>query len=850
MKFPLKNDFEIYPENHFVFFHNTPTQGLNDLNDLNTLNKLPELNFDIPENETEKAKDAIRTQLESMKNAAKEPKNWKIDKQLQFLSKLSKHESTLDNDETSDGFMSIFSNDETPELSEIVTQFSDEALLAFVTTHKKETLELFTETEGIEKTVNFFGINFLERNISALELLETEDQYLCIGRLQKTYYVRQSDGYLQVEPKTDKKKYARIGSTTKFKILSKEKFEEAVPDFQPENFELPETIEANEKNRIQNFNFYQKMKLSAYHLRDEHPELVNADKLKEFLEKTLDAFYKTNKCINPQEFNLKCNGLINENVKDLLGEKSSIDEFKGFFDDYLEKTEENDKRMLEYNRTQILEYLKSVDPKVRIKAHVNNLLEKADQLKALSKEELREELKSDLVEISLQFQNVPKDEQEALRKNIVDLLQGRNIILLQNNSSELFRLSTKVKLEEAKVNQEKEKLAENLKAQEKQIQTIFETHPQFCKNLGFSTRDAISNASVEELLSTKAEFLKFASMEKLSGGTPLVGKDEFFKKFDNLISLQIQTESAKIEIKTLDEKLFGLKDRLREIELTYKAKATILSSKSKVFNSIQKSIGGANDFFVSVAKKYQEELIKRTEKSNEFETRYAEQTKQLTETRQKATEDFVNNFIRGNPPGVKVESFNEQGPVLSVGEGKQKIQYNVKENNFSVVGLEDYNEDYLKFPAEPESLPKLQIVASFKEANYFASDASISREARKFGNWEMKDFFNNYLGLFASDRLQRPDELDGWKNLMLEARRRGHGLGIIMENLGVLNKHKALQGDQGDFARPQLNALLEAARVGNQKYLDRFFNRDNFFKNNYLKTNQVPSVPQKDTAIA
>lgn len=815
MKFTQKDDFELSQKSHFVF-------ELGNIESKST----------IPQNEIEQAKVSIKKQLDALEQTNQEPKNWKIDKQLQFLLELSKNESVLDNDENSiwNRFKDLFKVGETPSISELITQFSDEALLAFITVHKKKARSLFTTTEGTEKTVDFFGIDFLERNVSALDLLETEDQYLCIkGRsgFNNTYFIRQSDGYLQVKPKTNKKQYARIGSTTKFEVLSKEDFEDKVSEAPFENLESSKEIEANEKIRIQNYQFYQTMKLSLYHLRDEHPKFVNSDKLDSFLRCELDDFYQKNKYINPQKFNLSCNDLIKEKAKDLFTNDLNFDDLKRNFDVYLNKIEENNNALLAYNRTQISLYLKTINSSVNVESHLDKFLNKVDSLKDFSEEDISQYL----VEIAVKFPDLTKNEQNEMSKTIFDLLKSRKIIDLQKNSNELFINSAKVKLEQIKVNKEKEKLEKTLEEQKKEIRELFEAHPEFCEKLGISIVEDLLNASVKDLLEFKTNFLETPTFSTSNEIASSKNKKAFFIKFDSLVKTQSKIETSKINIKNLDENLFRLHERLAEIESNYVEKANILESQNKVFETIEASIGGKNDFFVSVQKAYEKEKTERTEIKKVFKEAYADQINQLDSEKQKKQEAFVNDFIESNPPGVKVIDFNETGPILSVGEGKQEIQYDLKENNFSVVGLEDYNEDYLKFPAKPESLPKLQIIASFKEANYFTSDAGISKDAKGLGSWELKDFFNNYLGVFAGNRLQQPDELDGWKNLMIESRKRGHGLRMIMEKLGVLNKNdKTLQGEKGNIVRPKIDELLEAARVGNKRYIDLFFDKKEHLK--------------------
>ncbi|MCK5460675.1 hypothetical protein KAI58_01705 [Candidatus Gracilibacteria bacterium] len=819
MKFIKKKDFETLEKKLLVY--NKPTSN-------------PEIAQESDEAKKQ-AKAEISRALEDLKKTievGEKPRDLPIGDQLDMLLFLSKQENLLDDDiddifsmeniknilkrintkfapKISRSFRSKTKNLEignNGKLYKIISQLSEEALLTFVTNEKTAAFELFTNRDGKNYQVDFFNIDFLDRNVSLLDILPPNQIYIRIG---KAFYVRQAKGYVSIHP-ADANSIARIETGTTLELLDKSPLNnwstKEVNAFNNLNLNSEKELVEGEKQRTQNFEMYQSMKLLVSSMREKSED----DKKLKIVAESLDAFYIKNKTLSSKEFTKN----INDEIELMLNsDPQNLDKFKNLINNFIVKNIEKKQHLISHSDERIESFLdtycpnKTEEDKNKI---ITTLLTEVDKEKDFSVDKMKQIL------AKFSFEFLVKDKVSTAR--LFTLLKKRHTIIFQNHNNELFVKKIEITLLQSKIDLKKEETQKDENILREQMILFFEKNKIFCISQDIYDAKTLLTLSTDNLETLLVNYKNQTYNDILSNSSPLI-QVQLDNDLDTSTRDLFKIISKKKEIVSKTEELSNLeiqKNILQDGLSGWGNRFDQLISKTDVFDKISISIEKGDSFLDKV-----QEIYKKLKEKKDSSAKTTLSQNENFQTLSVERQEEVNNILWGKQTGLSFVKYGEEGPVFQLGIPKQAIEYNLEKDTFMVIGIDDFNEEYLTFKAEASSIPKMQLFSAMHESNYFNSDTSLSQDGKRLGKLELNMFLNNYFGATADTRILRPDEVNSWYNLGLELRERGIGLSGLLRKLSVLDNNGKLISEKGINIRNTLDELLDAALVNNDEPLNQ-----------------------------
>ena len=840
MKFIERSDFE-FSNHRFIFEVGGNQDAISDIHQ-------PEKEIYSLE-EKESVSVEISFQLDSLKSeieAGKNPKNWPINKQINLLRLLAKGEDVLDDDtdeshtDRNNDFSSLVGSGvdqivkslALDDKSEIVNLLSEDALLSFVNFHKTEAWELFTNKSGDGYTVDFLENDFLERQVSLLNIMPSHQKYLMLdGYESNTYFIRTPQGYQPIYAEDNEgnsipfeETSARIVTGTAFKLLDGK---EALPQGGQASLkgekrnllEISETSDVQELSYKQNYAVIQNWKILSNALLHHEPPFPESIISPEFI----------------SEFRADLDEIFNKNPA-----QDHVD-FLGSVNDYIEKGSLH--LMAKLDRSDM-----PLPEKEKLKTRLNHFFVK-ESIQILNKKD------TELAQGNLE---VTKQLLKGIDFPVAGYMNLESLLKAVDNSAEWeskqvdFFAEMRTRMPKSKLVELKsaldQRFAISVSIKETQyIKDVAELKSQQfeLRQLCVSTQyihEALAGKGIKNPLFVDIEVLKKALLEVVAASVlvpdksnPLLSKlgsvaqsrispigsskDILGRLVQNqevvLAANYIDSQDSIDQIKKILDRMGGVEAKISKKEAEYRK---VYAKDLETLVTINQSAENPESFWEEVDLVYEQ---KREMQKDGLMSELTDEAGNPLDSSYNLAE--IKSQIDNFPLGVKFQRLDENGNmIVGVGQTKQELVLDFKTMEMYPENMDQQGgtmSEYLKFDLDADNIPATQVVSGLLEGNVFKSQKGTEEDFQRMGRDRIQLFFKN-LYPFRGDTLYDA-EVNSWKNLSQELTERGLNFQDFMGKIGTLkNEHGALNDRVAKEKKISIEKILDAALSNNDDYLD------------------------------
>lgn len=679
----------------------------------------------------EDREDAQR-RINRMGDSAHELKKAPLNSQVGILRRLASEESVLDKGDDDWGYewYDVFKkNDPRESKKAIIESVSDKALLEVANNYPKVALELFTSiSEEGQYSVNFYGRDFLEMQVSAAQILPVEAQYIRLdselGDLdlgivggKQTIAERTSDGYriIRDDDPSQIGKIFKIRSKSEVTVLTASELPEDLQGYTDWNSEEAKDAEKADANMRLNYYTVQNWKVLT--------QSGFADGLK-LLDPGLEDRINT--------FRVSID-TVGKSLGDEAFNQELIDRFKS---EVLDKT-----------------------PDLRVRSNLSQMLRKS-AFDRMAKSSFDKE-KASFEKIALLFQalDISND------VNLQAIVEAAEAKFLGTTDKETLKVALSDIFFES----------QGSRPSPEQVESLYDL---YAEKLGHAQDREVYLQSSEVVSERQQLSAKLIELGASQADIDLIHNSDDFAELES-IAAKYRTASTSED---LDHLLLKAQESIETLDIVNTKQDEV----EAFFTNFDGDEEAKKDFFKEVSDDVALRIANRDMAISRMVKLLAQSGRSLEDMSPKDFSQAVE--ISLSFPQTTIDRFDADGNLIAkVGEAGQEVAINLETEKMRPnVTQEGPMDGYFDFEIDPRNVPGVQISAALLEANYWTADDGTGESIQRMGREKFQNSLKQIYG--AGDFLSlTPNEIQGWRNLGHELRERGINLQAYFQMKGLLH---------------------------------------------------------------